>query len=497
MAVASLQSLNDDVLGMIVGLLSQPDTANLVFTSRAVSSVARRHILSSLVVSAPAQSLEFHRLMLEEDDGYRIQCLQRLTIIFQDSVDEPTDAGGYSPLATVLARARNLRELVMGSLEKHLTMQSGKVLSDAIASLSDLCELELRDIGKQSVELCERLTCEPKVVCLAADPWTEPAPYLEVEYSRFAGLPVLRNASTITLQHLSLTRNGTPESQPAPVTPWSSTRTLRLENMDPLALIELCPNLTTLRMGFMWFADNGSTLYPDDAHSKYITSLARDVRVDTRVRVLDVFVGNEELALDKTIIATTRATLPVVLSIQFHYGDAALWAQLAELFKHTDARLRYLDVLMHDESEYAQTWFDECLPLLSSCPILCVRLKFVQCLLEVMAEDEFASIKDRPEPGELIDSEWEELRDAAPKLLAETIPSLRYIAVSSGYMVGDLAWSTFGGGWARWWNVAREALENETEGSTVELVEIDEGEGRKVDEYMRSAWFAKTLQFHD
>ncbi|TFY60264.1 hypothetical protein EVJ58_g5267 [Rhodofomes roseus] len=523
--VVGIQSLNDDVLVLIIALISRRDMKNLALTSRTVSSVARRRILSSLRLKAPINNLEFYNYMLEEDDGQRIQYLHKLTILcsLPSRRHEPADV--YSPLATVLARARNLRALVVSELEGQLAVEGGSVLGDAIASLRGLRELELRCVATRGMALCERLACKPSAVRLTAlSLHSIPNPRAEVQPAALAELEILRNASAIALHNFQLICDDddeVPLPQPHAYR-WNRARSLSLNNMDPVALAPLCPNLEYLQVAFWQTDDDGrGTTYGDDYHYTRTAEFTDDVQVACHLRVLDIYIkvnwNCEKSQIYDTITLTVRMTLPVVLSMQFHYGDTILWTELAELSEHADARLRYLDVLMHDDAGDAQMWLDECLPLFSDSDILCIRLRLVDQIDRDIEAEEFESMVD--DEDELVGGHWEDIQNEAPQVIAKAIPSLRYVAVSSGYMVENDAapvGSSFRGQ-VQWWRVVGdeegsgvagsdkgsrsvEADEEEEDSEDAEsgegegLVEIDEEEGERIDEYLRSEAFAKTLK---
>ncbi|KAH9838242.1 uncharacterized protein C8Q71DRAFT_750146, partial [Rhodofomes roseus] len=459
--VVGFQSLNDDVLILIIALIPRSDMQNLALTSRTVSPVARRRILYSLRLNAPVKNLEFHNFMLEEDDGQRIQYLRKLTIICSKSPWRHKSADIYSPLATVLARAQNLRALVVSELEEQLAMEGGSVLGDAIASMRRLRELELRCVATRGMALCERLACRPRVVRLEAlSPFSIPNSRAQVQPATLVGLEILRNASEITLHNFQL-RCDEEVPLPQPHTyRWNRARTLSLKNMDPVALAPLCQNLAYLQMAFWQANDAGrGTRYGGDYHYTRTAEFTDDVHVASQLRVLDIYIkvnwNCEKSQIYDTVTLTVRMSLPVVLSMQFHYGDTILWTELAELSEQAAARLRYLDVLMHDDhSGAAQMWLDECLPLFSDSDLLCIRLRLVDQIDRVIDLKEFESMVD--DENELVSDHWEDIQNEAPQpVIAKAIPSLRYVAVSSGYMVkNDTApgGSSFRGE-AQWWRV--------------------------------------------
>ncbi|KAH9916867.1 uncharacterized protein B0H18DRAFT_1036676, partial [Fomitopsis serialis] len=332
------QSLNDDILILIVALISHRDTQCLALTSRTVNSVARRRVLSSLCLKAP-------------DDGQRIQYLNKLTVLCSEDLWRHESADIYSPLATVLARARNLRVLV-------LAVGGGDVLGDAIASLRGLRELELRCVAARGMALCARLACKPSTVHLEAlSLYSMTHPRAQVQPVALAELEILRNASAITLHNFRLECDDDSDVPlPQPHTyQWNHARSLSLRNMDPVALAPLCPNLADLQVAFWEVDDDGrGTVYGHDHHYTRTAEFTDDVDITSRVRILDIYIkvnwNCEKSQIYDTITLTVRMTLPVVLSVQCHYGDTTLWAELAELFEDPDARLRYLDVLMHDDN---------------------------------------------------------------------------------------------------------------------------------------------------
>ena len=84
-------------------------------------------------------------------------------------------------------------------------------------------------------------------------------------------------------------------------------------------------------------------------------------------------------------------------------------------------------------------------------------------------------------------------------MIARALPSLRYVAVASGYMVEDLAaprGAAFAGE-TRWWavKVGGGGHVFEIDSGAPQLVEVDSAEGARIDSYMRGESFANTLQF--
>ena len=346
MAAIGIQSLNDDVLGLIVSQLSTRGATQLSLTSRALHELAVRRLLSSLKVTAPLQTHRFHKFLVE-DGGYRIKYLQKLTIYRSNLRDyEPED--GYSPLVHILGLAQNLRALVLWSTEDHL--KNAPILGDAIAGLRDLYELDMRGIADNAIALCGRLTCRPSVVRLKALSSATHSSY-KLDRTTLCTLPLFQSASVVSLQDFALIKKE-PLSLDAPTT-WPFTHTLHLNNVDPIAIPSACPLLAHLQVAFCWQADDLCIVYPHDDDYPY-TVLAQELK--TRVRVLDTYVDNEESMLDHTIIASIQGTRPVVLSTQFGYGDVSLWSSIADVLKHSSSRTRYLDLLIHDSVAQFQQW---------------------------------------------------------------------------------------------------------------------------------------------
>jgi len=243
--------------------------------------------------------------------------------------------------------------------------------------------------------------------------------------------------------------------------------------MDPVALVPLCPNLGDLRLAFWEVDDDGrGTVYGDDYHYTRTAEFTDDVDTASHLRVLDIYIkvnwNCEKSQIYDAITLTVRMALPVVLSVQFHYGDTTLWAELAELFEDPDARLRYLDVLMHDDNSGARVWLNQCLSLLSDSHILCIRLRLVDEIDRVIDAREFESMAD--DDDGFVRSDWEDVQNEAHQVIANAIPPLRYVAVSSGYMVRDDAapgGSSFRGE-IQWWHVV-----GDEEGSGVAGMMVD------------------------
>ncbi|KAH9918315.1 uncharacterized protein B0H18DRAFT_676775 [Fomitopsis serialis] len=152
---------------------------------------------------------------------------------------------------------------------------------------------------------------------------------------------------------------------------------------------------------------------------------------------------------------------------------------------------------MHNTVALAHGWLDGCLLLLSASSTLCVRLRLLDRdrveRIRVGCPAPRLSPESSPRPASN-SRKWEPLRDAAPRLLAEGIPTLRYVAVSSsGHMARDTddpGGSSFRES-VRWWRVVSGVV---AEKRAVELIEISAEEGQRLDEYMRGEAFANTLQ---
>ncbi|TFY69258.1 hypothetical protein EVJ58_g521 [Rhodofomes roseus] len=481
--------LDDDVLWIIVSWLPHHAAAQLALTSRAVGTAARRRVLSSLQIAAPFASIQFHKFMLEEDDGYRLQCLRRLTINLS-SLPPHELPDGYTPLADVLKRARNLQALVVPSLEQHLATRNGHVLGDAIAALHDLRELDLRSVGGKGLDLCKRLASKPDVLRFQALS-TDTEPHTLIDRTMLSELNVLQRASTIILHEFTFVQSDHDRYQPLSPSPlpksaslWPNAKTLRLKNMDPMPVVALCPNLASL---YISAVNDGGPFYPDDVHNPYSTIDTLVPEVTTRLRVFDVSVNNDRSDLSETIDTIFRASYPRVLSIPY------FWESLASVAKHPGSRLRYLDVLFHDHTDLAQDWLDEYLPMFSNCGILCIRIRLVEFIDDTITEQEWQSREDDDWDDWMVGSEWKELRDAIPNLVLKAVPSLRYVSVSPGYMVHD--WNGLDEpafvGQTRWWRATSGNSEAGLEDgqAAAELMEIDAGEGQRIDEYMRSEAF--------
>ncbi|TFY63051.1 hypothetical protein EVJ58_g3468 [Rhodofomes roseus] len=494
--VVTINSLNDDVLSLIVSWLSRKDTSQLALASRDVSPVARRRMLSTLRVCAPIGGSFFYELMLQEDDGFRLRCLRNLQIHHSPGpVSDPYGGFALQVIACVLEKASNLRTLYLSYMEEILASPNGYLLGNAITSLSDLSELEIPVIGERGLELCGRMTCRPTLIRLGCE--------------TFPSLSILHTASEIQLSGCSLMSQLEDSDGPMPLPAQTdllpNTRVLRLTNMDPLPFVALCRNLKCLHLEYIAVLDeDNEEIYPHDADNTFSTGHALLLGLVTRLNVLDVFVDNTtESRLSETIVTTIRATHPVVLSIQHHYGDIHLWRRLAELAKHTRSRLRYLDVLLHNDIDSVYQWLEECLPLLADCGILCVRLRLIQHLQNTLLGEDHGILEPNSDKW-LVHDSWKDLRATAPDILAKAIPSLRYVSISWGYMV---MWNvgtcktTFANR-SRWWNITRGNAEaspgsadvRAEENNARALVEIGEEEGLRIDAYLRGDAFAKTLR---
>ncbi|KAH9916869.1 uncharacterized protein B0H18DRAFT_1107477 [Fomitopsis serialis] len=157
--------------------------------------------------------------------------------------------------------------------------------------------------------------------------------------------------------------------------------------------------MTEPHMPVAFVSERNPGLYPADRLYGFNTSGAW---VAGRLRVLDILHGHVDLkhTPDETTINTdVRATFPAVLSVQFHYDDPELFARLAELFEHARARLRCLDVLMHDDIEDAQMWLDDCLPSFTPAPSSAYDLSLFKCKFAEIDADDEGEVKQRTDDG--------------------------------------------------------------------------------------------------
>ena len=136
------------------------------------------------------------------------------------------------------------------------------------------------------------------------------------------------------------------------------------------------------------------------------------------------------------------------------------------------------------------------MPLLADCGLLSLRLGLAGPTpfgkVTPAKYDEAVARGTDPLRG----SGWEEVREAAPQMIARALPSLRYVAVASGYMVEDPV--APGGadfvGETRWWRVMAGDADYVTDRGAPQLVELNASEGSRMDAYMSSEAFADTLE---
>ncbi|EPT02216.1 hypothetical protein FOMPIDRAFT_1047922 [Fomitopsis schrenkii] len=475
-----------------------------------ISSLASSNVPaqpSSFSISVHSPCKDFLSNMLDSPAGNGLGSLQELNIVHLYMSDD------YERLAGVLTQAPNLRALTVLELEEHLE-EKGMPLADAIANLRDLRSLKLHCIGENGFELCRRLACRPDLVSLVGqitismEELQGTMDHFAVDRTALLGLPVFQRASVVVLDGFSfLPGDGSePPSLRAPTDPWLDTHTLALTNMDPLAVAAMCPNLARLHLGYFCPEDDYFESFVHDREYPYSTdALGRELGI--QLRVLDIYVDNEESMPPRAVPVTMRATRPVVLSVRMPAEATALWEELACTLQDADSRTRYLDVLLlrgDQPMTYSteinghpigpprtspQQWLEKCLPLLGSCGLLCLRLCLCgRMMLGRIAPAEYSEAAARG-ADPLDGSGWEGIREAAPQMIARALPALRYVAVASGYMVKDPVGS--GGavfaGETRWWGV--------TAGDAPQLAEMDEGEGARMDDYLRSEAFAETLHF--
>ncbi|EPT02221.1 hypothetical protein FOMPIDRAFT_1047926 [Fomitopsis schrenkii] len=310
--------------------------------------------------------------MLDNPAGNGLGSLQELKIVHLYMSDD------YERLAGVLTQAPNLRALTVLQLEEH-PEEKGLPLVDAIANLRDLRSLKLHCIGENGFELCRRLACRPDVVCLVGQitiSMEELQARVRGRSRRLLLPPGGRIRTTIAR---------------APADPCPNAHALSLTNMDPLAVAAMCSKLTRLHLGYFRPDDDYFEAFVHDREYPYSTdTLGRALGI--QLRVLDIYVDDEESMPPRAVPVTMRATRPVVLSVWMPAEATALWEELACTLQDADSRTRYLDVLflrrdqpmtysteinghlIRPPCKSPQQWLEKCLPLLGSCGLLCLRL---------------------------------------------------------------------------------------------------------------------------
>lgn len=304
--------------------------------------------LSSFSISVDSPCRDFCDKMLNDPSANNLRSLEDLSIKpSQLSLDD------QERLATVLERAPNLRTLAALHLEEYYLGRDGSPLADAIAALSNLHALELRDVGEEGFELCRRLSCRPGTVRLKGqiliemDDLQGTMVHFAVDRTALLGLPVFQRASTVVLDGFSFLPEDGPPSQSleAGMEPWSDTRTLSLTNMDPLAVVAACPNLTHLSLGYFCPEDDHFEEFIHDREFPWSTDTLGDA-LGTRLQSLDVYVDTEQAIPPRAVSVTIRATRPIVLSVRFPAEAVALWEDLARMLQDAGSRTRYLDVVL-------------------------------------------------------------------------------------------------------------------------------------------------------
>lgn len=340
-----IQSLDNDVLRLILTQLSPKDAARISLTSRSLWEPARPRVLSFLRVTVPVQAHKLHKFLVEDEDGpYRLQCLKKLTICRSNlPAYEPTN--GYAVLAHVLELAQNLHTLAIFNTEDHLT--DGPVLGEAIAALRDLQELDIRGLAEAGFRLCGRLICKPSVVRLEARrSLTHPA--IAVDPAALCAPPIFQNASIVSIYDFAYD-TGRPVAW-EDLSHWPVAHTLRLRNMEPVVLVAACPKLASLKLAYL---NRIHSIFPYAGLKPHTLHAAR---LTIRIPMLDTFAGDNNSLVDQAISAAMLGTRPLVLSIPFFYGDNHYWSCIYHELQDPGSRVRSVEVLMHDKPVQAQQW---------------------------------------------------------------------------------------------------------------------------------------------
>ena len=179
---ASLVDLNEDVLLTLVSFLDPTSARQLSLTARGLHVISKYRSLESVTLTSFRKTTQFCNYMLK-DMPHRLPALRELRVLAREVPLPdvlyhriPIDVPYRAPirhegrlLATVLAKAKNLRILVMYSAEYWVAR--AHEFPTVLASLRNLQEIQLENAGMLACGFISRMRAKPRILAFLNDEW--------------------------------------------------------------------------------------------------------------------------------------------------------------------------------------------------------------------------------------------------------------------------------------------------------------------------------------
>jgi len=487
--------LNEDIWFTVISFIDPTDAHSLSLVSRTTHRLARRLVLSRADISQQSQLTKACTFLLD-DPRHRACWLRELHVhgsVLDDVKDRWCSAEGPSLAAKLegaLCAAQNLRTLALHGVESLL--EAEPCIGTALISLKQLQVVRLSGILTNALDVANQMVSRPSDVFL--------------HLAKPLGISEKVDEYLILLSHLALFSNARvvdivffdvhPQDRCEEPSDFDfelpqlgqhpTVREVGLRYGGPLPLFHIFPNMQVLRMRCMdtsfeqfywdeWAWSESVPLFHVTADNDDQLECLEGACSPT-LRQLHLHAPPSRVPEDDFSADSLR---PVCLVFSIEEWEARrpwnvdrhpLWAdRLAAIVNPgLGRRMRYLEITAQCQSRenMPAQWMEWLVPALRESALVCVRLNF-----------------DVWTPSGTV-TKLDEVRH----VLAENVPSLRYICISVGTTPrADLSWAydVRVEGECTWWRV-RGRVCGDSERISCEA-------GARVEEYLHSAEFERTL----
>lgn len=399
-----MQTLNDDVVFLIVSFVAPEDARDLSAVCRKFHIPAKRRALSEAVFSDPGVCARFCKYMLEDIPG-RLHWLRRLTL------DTPYPWAGMAlcewDLDLLLAffrHALNISYLSLNSAE-HIAGSKPEII-DALAALRNLEGLKLTGAGELTLDIVKKSAAPLRKLELGHD-------VHQIHFHRFFS----RVTPVQTVQSLELSiLDMDPPVQIDPQRQWLGVHDLTLICVyGQLQIIQQAfPNIRTLVLH-----DEVGLTGPSHPNSRWssldyvrvVFENLRKIDISCPVRHLQLQIWDH--SVPSGLWSTLRATTPVFLTLRASRSNEDFWPTLLRGPFSLES-LRGLELVCRytvTSSDDFRSWLDLFSDANAELPLVCMK---------IIVEDETYQFWD--------------VRDLLRSLtlLASKVASIRYISLGIG-----------------------------------------------------------------
>ncbi|KAH9829362.1 uncharacterized protein C8Q71DRAFT_790635 [Rhodofomes roseus] len=489
MRPAGRHGLNEDTWSIVLSFADPNDAHSLSLVSRIIHPAARRVVLSRAKIFSQGQLEHVCAFMLEEPQ-HRVRWLRELHI--SDSALNASAEGLAAKLADLLGAAQNIVSLALPCVESMLEAEPR--VGTALASLARLEVVKFSGVFAQSLNMANTMASSPTdVTLILGTSWDDEYSTSELPVM-LSHLALLRKASVVEIEFSELSGTnsyvrsyGEPSNfgfELGQLGQQPTVREFRFRCGGPLPLFHIFPNMQVLHLRCMEdeFAqfDWEEWAWTDSVPLVEVTTDDNDQLVCLAgahgTPMLRQLYLDQPPSHDSDVDFDVDSLRPICLTFPLEEWHAPrrtnlpLWG--GHLEDPAEGRLRYLQVAAkcHSEEDMPVRWVTWLLPALLASQLVCLRLSF-----------------------HVTTSSGKVTRlDEARQLLVKHLPSLRYLCIAEGkFPVEDLisAFHPRFVGECAWWRVHEVAGERRSESISCEA-------GERVERYLRSAEFEKTLSLN-